>query len=91
MEETCSENRGSVDLPPDVVARALRQIMRERGSVRSAKKAGSSAENGRLGGRPERPLSDLLCACSAGDALDGHKTYCPRGRAIKRRQGSGPK
>jgi len=80
------EDENSQELPPDVMEKALRQIMRQRGSVRSEKKAEASARNGRLGGRPLRLLSDLPCTCGAGDALTGHKTYCPRGKAIKRRQ-----
>ncbi len=74
------------ELPPDVMQRALSEIMRQRGSVRSEKKAASSAENGKLGVRPARPLSEIPCTCSAGDSLTGHPSTCPRGLAIRRRR-----
>lgn len=33
-----------------------------------------------------KPISGFVCDCSAGDATEGHKSTCLRGRAIKRRK-----
>jgi len=82
-----AENNTDAGISPDVVQQVLQQIMRERGSVRSPKKAATSAENGRRGGRPARALSDIPCTCDAGAGLTGHKSSCPIGRAIKHRRG----
>lgn len=63
------------------------------GSIRSEKKAASSAKNGALAppgpGRSPAPLFSLACSCGAGDVTEGHKTSCPRGQAVKRRQREG--
>jgi len=45
--------------------------------------------NGLKGGRPVLPLSQIACTCGAGEGLEGHKSYCPRGQAIARRRKSG--
>ena len=70
---------------PEEISRALSVL----GRIRSPKKAEASRANGSRGGRPVGPLSALTCTCGRGDALDGHPTTCPRGRAIRRRQKAG--
>lgn len=52
------------------------------GSIKTAKKAASSAANGKRRGM--MPLDALACTC--GKCPDNPKTYCPRGRAIIRRR-----
>jgi len=69
----------------------IRRAMSVIGKRTSPKKKRSSAANGAKGGRPTgtlKPLSALECKCAVGpDAPDdAHKTYCPRGRAFRRRQ-----
>ena len=63
------------------------------GSIRSEKKAASSAKNGALAppgpGRAPAALFSLACSCGAGDTTEGHKTSCPRGQAVKRREKEG--
>ena len=71
---------------PEVTAEELRRALGYIGSIRTPKKAASSASNGRLGGRPAKPLNEFPCTCGRGDALEGHPTTCPRGRAIRRRE-----
>ena len=60
------------------------------GSIKTPKKAASSRENGKAGGRPAgsvKPLLEIPCNCNGGDTLapEAHPTTCPRGRAIRRR------
>jgi hypothetical protein len=57
------------------------------GSVRTEKKAGSSRENGKLGGRPLKRLEDIPCNCGS-EGLE-HKSTCPRGRTIRQRRRKG--
>ena len=67
-------------------AEAARQL----GSIRTERKAASSRENGKLGGRPRgtvKPLAEIECNCG-GEGLN-HKAGCPRGRAIRYRQAKG--
>ncbi len=63
------------------------------GSIKTPKKAEASRRNGLMangaGGRPLKPLGEIPCTCGAGEALEGHKTYCLRGQAIRRRQKAG--
>jgi hypothetical protein len=66
----------------------IRRVLAYVGRTRSAKKAESSKENGKAGGRPVKPLESYACTCGRGDALEGHPTTCPRGRAIARRSRS---
>lgn len=69
-----------------------REAARMMGSATSERKRRTSAANGRLsknGGRPPLPLDQIACTCGRGDALDGHPTSCPRGRAIRRREAAG--
>jgi hypothetical protein len=51
------------------------------GSIRTAKKAATSAANGKRRGM--MPLDAFVCTC--GKCPDNPKTYCARGRAIIRR------
>ncbi len=64
---------------------ALREAAQVMGSARSARKAQAVRENGKLGGRPPRPVELFPCTCGARD-LDAHKSRCPRGMAVKRRR-----
>lgn len=63
------------------------------GSIKTPKKAEASRRNGLMangaGGRPLKPLAEIPCSCGAGEELEGHKTYCLRGQAIRRRQKAG--
>jgi len=75
---------------------ARREAARLLGSARTPAKAEAAKRNangpGRKanpGGRPMQPLSALTCTCGRGEALEGHPTTCPRGRAIRRRQKAG--
>ncbi len=61
------------------------EAARALGSVRTERKAKSSAMNGRLyGGVPLLPLHAIPCNCG-GEGLD-HRSTCRRGRTIRRRQ-----
>jgi hypothetical protein len=62
---------------------------RRGGSVRSERKAAAVRENGKLGGKKPRPLADIFCSCGSESLTSGHKSTCPRGRAIKRRLAKG--
>ena len=53
------------------------------GSKKTARKAVSSKENGKKGGRPAMPLEQIACICEEADSK--HLWTCPRGRAIRRR------
>lgn len=69
----------------------IRRAMSVIGSRTSEAKTATSRFNGKKGGRPPgggKPLEALECRCSVGpDAADeAHKSYCPRGRAYRRRQ-----
>jgi hypothetical protein len=69
----------------------LSAAMRIIGSRTSEAKRRAIAENARKprpGGRkPRKKLRDIECTCS-GSGLN-HRTYCPRGRAIRYRQARG--
>jgi hypothetical protein len=67
-------------MDPSEAARAL-------GSIRTAKKAASSRENGKKGGARLKPLETIPCTCG-GEGLN-HKTTCPRGIRIRVRQKKG--
>lgn len=54
------------------------------GSIKTEKKATSSRENGKKGGRPFKNLEEIPCTCG-GEGLD-HKSTCPRGRTIRQRR-----
>jgi hypothetical protein len=59
------------------------------GSRKSDRKAAASRENGKRAspgpGSPPKPLLEIRCTCTTGEALEGHRWDCPRGQAIKRR------
>ena len=57
------------------------------GSIKTEKKAATSRENGKLGGRPMKALADIPCNCG-GEGLE-HRSTCPRGRTIRQRQRKG--
>lgn len=71
---------------------SISEAARKMGSVKSEAKAKASRENAtrpRPNARKPRPnalkkLADIKCTCS-GSGLD-HRSYCPRGRAIRYRQ-----
>lgn len=70
----------------------IRQAMKVIGGRKTPKKAASSRENGKMGGRPAgslKPLESIECRC--GKCPDDPKTYCPRGRAILRRRAAAQK
>jgi hypothetical protein len=62
----------------------IKRVMGHLGSIKTERKAQTSAANGALGGRPTRAPETYPCTCSAGDATEGHKTTCKRGLAIRR-------
>lgn len=70
-------------------ARLLGSIITPKKRAHIEKLRQNAAENGKLGGRPLMPLSEIPCNCEAGDSLEGHRWNCPRGQAIKRRQKAG--
>jgi TPP-dependent indolepyruvate ferredoxin oxidoreductase alpha subunit len=55
------------------------------GSIRTPKKAASSAANVARTQFKEKPLEELA-ACTCGGCPDNPKTTCPRGLVIRRRQ-----
>jgi hypothetical protein len=63
----------------EILARAFSIL----GKRKTEKKAAAARENGRKGGRPQVPIEELPCKCSAKNGV--HTTACPRGRAIRRR------
>ena len=72
--------------PDPPTAAQLSEIGRLLRSIPSPRRTEASRANGQSGGRPVKPLDDIACTCAAGpDTLEGHRAYCPRGRAIKRR------
>lgn len=48
----------------------------------------ASASNGKKGGRPQKPLSEIPCNCGRGED-EQHPTSCPRGLAVRRRMKAG--
>jgi len=83
---TAARLRGTDPETASAAGRAL-------GSIKTPKKAEASRRNGLMangaGGRPLKSLGEIACTCGAGDALEGHKTYCLRGQAIRRRHKAG--
>lgn len=74
-------------------AGARSEAARLMGSVSTEAKAAAARANGAKApagpGRNPKPLADYVCTCGAGNAIDGHKTTCPRGQAIRRRMKAG--
>lgn len=70
-------------------ADARSEAARLMGSVRSERKAEAARRNAQRAGRRVLPLSDIHCNCGAGSKIEGHKSTCMRGRAIKRRIAKG--
>jgi hypothetical protein len=68
-------------------AEQRREFARMLGSIRTEKKARSSRENGKKGGRRIKPLETISCTCG-GDSLE-HRSTCPRGRVIRYRRKKG--
>jgi len=64
------------------------EAARALGSIRTEKKAAASRKNGQLGGGVLKPLVAIHCSCGV-EGLDGHKSTCKRGRAIKYRRSKG--
>ena len=61
----------------------LKRVMARLGSIRTRRKAESSARNGQMGGRPLKPLEQIPCTCVVKN--DKHDSRCLRGRAMRRR------
>ena len=71
-------------------AAARREAARLMGQASSErKKAAARANAQHPRNRPVKPLAEIPCSCEAGDSLEGHKSTCLRGRAIKRRREKG--
>ena len=68
-------------------AEQRREFARMLGSIRTEKKARSSRENGKKGGRRIQPLETITCTCG-GEGLE-HRSTCPRGRVIRYRRKKG--
>jgi hypothetical protein len=68
-------------------AKKITDVMRILGSRRSERKAESSRRNSLKTRFQSKPLHELECTC--GKCPDDPKTYCPRGRAIRRRLAKG--
>ena len=64
-----------------------REVFAALGRVRSEKKAASSRENGKKGGKKVKPLIEIPCTCG-GEGLE-HKSTCRRGVAIRYRTKKG--
>jgi hypothetical protein len=69
-------------------AEIISQAMGFLGRRTSPKKAEAVRRNGEATRFKAKPLAEIECKCSVGnDGPDAdHKTYCPRGRAYRRRQ-----
>jgi hypothetical protein len=81
MSEAKRDHQDEPDPTPDEIRRVLAYIGRQR----TAKKAASSAANGKAGGRPVTPITAYPCTCGRGpDETTGHPTTCPLGRALAR-------
>lgn len=89
-----TKTRGTLrSTDPEAASAAGRAL----GSIKTPKKAEAARRNGLLakaGGRPLKPLLEIPCTCRGADpavaaGLEGHKTYCLRGQAIRRRQKAG--
>jgi hypothetical protein len=63
------------------------EAARALGSIKTAKKAESSRENGKKGGGVIKPLERIPCSCG-GEGLQ-HKSTCRRGVAIRNRRKKG--
>ena len=79
-------NASDKDKLTPTMRRALAAAGRIGGSATTPLKSATAAANIAGQRRPLKPLSDFPCTCPAGpDTLEGHRAYCPLGRAIKRR------
>jgi len=66
----------------------LQEIGRKGGSSTSEKKRAASALNAQKAGRPSLAIELIPCTCGGqGQDVDSHRATCPRGRAIRRRNG----
>jgi hypothetical protein len=71
----------------EISEQTIREVMAHLGRATSERKKMTSADNGKLGGRPLKPLKKIACNC--GGKGHDHKASCPRGRAIRYRQKHG--
>jgi hypothetical protein len=72
---------------PEKIPDAVREYMSAIGSRKTEKKLKAIARNGLSTRFKPKPLSELECIC--GKCPSDPKTYCPRGRAIRRRIAKG--
>lgn len=66
------------------IPQAVRDYMSEIGSKKTPAKIEAARQNGAGTRFKPKPLEEFECKC--GKCPDAPKTYCPRGRAILRRQ-----
>jgi len=71
----------------EITPELRREFAQSLGSIRTEKKAASSRENGKQGGRPLKRLLDIVCNCDGEDLK--HLSTCPRGRTIRQRKKKG--
>lgn len=68
----------------ELISRAMKVL----GSRKTEAKREAARRNGAATRYKAKPLAEFECKCAAGNDApdDAHKTYCPRGRAFRRRQ-----
>lgn len=77
----------SEPIPEAVREQAVREYMASIGSKKTEAKVQAARANGARTRFTPKPLAELDCTC--GKCPDDPKSYCPRGRAIRRRLAAG--